>query len=96
MLELYTPDYEILNTKDRITIDLIKDGEEFLKQFDIDQDFLLDTVSLVYRYLRTKEKIPHNLCSDMHFMMYCPKEHDHESWTGYKHLFLVSQLDKEV
>jgi len=61
MLELYTPDYEILNTKDRITIDLIKDGEEFLKQFDINQDFILDTVSLIYRYLRIKGKIPHNL-----------------------------------
>ena len=59
MLELYTPDYEILNTKDRITIDLIKDGEEFLKKFDIDQDFLLDTVSIIYRYLRIKKKIPH-------------------------------------
>lgn len=42
------------------------------------------------------EKIPHNLCSDLHFMMYCPKEEDHESWTGYKHLYLVSQSDKEV
>ena len=61
MLELYTPDYELLNTKDRITIDLIKDGEEFLKQFDINQDFLLDTVSLIYRYLRIKDKVPHNL-----------------------------------
>jgi len=61
MLELYTPDYEILNTKDRITIDLIKDGEEYLKQFDINQDFIIDTVSLIYRYLRIKRKIPHNL-----------------------------------
>ena len=61
MLELYTLDYEILNTKDRITIDLIKDGEEYLKQFDINQDFILDTVSLIYRYLRIKRKIPHNL-----------------------------------
>jgi len=61
MLELYTPDFEALNTKDRITIDLIKDGEEFLKQFDIDEDFLLDTISLIYRYLRIKAKIPHNL-----------------------------------
>ena len=61
MLELYTPDYEALNTKDRITIDLIKDGEEFLKQFDINQDFLIDTVSLVYRYLRIKDRVPHNL-----------------------------------
>lgn len=61
MLELYTPDLEILNTKDRITIDLIKDGEEFLKQFDIDQDFILDTVSIIYRFLRIKGKVPHNL-----------------------------------
>jgi len=61
MLELYSPNYEIMNTKDRITIDLIKDGEEFLKQFDITQDFVLDTVSLIYRYLRIKGKVPHNL-----------------------------------
>lgn len=61
MLELINPNFEILNTKDRITIDLIKDGEEFLKQFDIDQDFIIDVVSIIYRYLRTKRKIPHNL-----------------------------------
>lgn len=61
MLELYTPNYEELNTKDRITIDLIRDGEEFLKQFDIDEDFIIDTVSIIYRYLRIKGKIPHNL-----------------------------------
>ena len=61
MLELYPPEIEVLNTKDRITIDLIKDGEDFLTQFDIDKDFVLDTVSLAYRYLRAKSKIPHNL-----------------------------------
>ena len=61
MLELYPTNYEIINTKDRITVDLIKDGEEFLKKFDVNQDFMLDTVSLIYRYLRIKEKIPHNL-----------------------------------
>jgi len=61
MLELYSANYEILSTKDRITVDLIKDGEEFLKQFDVNQDFILDTVSLIYRYLKIKEKIPHNL-----------------------------------
>ncbi|MBY9009341.1 MAG: hypothetical protein KGD74_05690, partial [Candidatus Lokiarchaeota archaeon] len=32
-----------------------------LTQFDIDKDFVLDTVSLAYRYLRAKSKIPHNL-----------------------------------
>ncbi|MFX0076063.1 MAG: hypothetical protein ACFE96_11510, partial [Candidatus Hermodarchaeota archaeon] len=61
MLEFYNPNYELLNTKDRITIDLIKDGEEFLNQFDINQDFVLDTVSIIYRYLRIKGKVPHNL-----------------------------------
>jgi len=61
MLELYTPEIEVINTKDRITIDLIKDGEDFLTQFDINEDFILDTVSLVYRYLRVNSKIPHNL-----------------------------------
>ncbi|MFX1314174.1 MAG: hypothetical protein ACFFHD_16425 [Promethearchaeota archaeon] len=61
MLELYTPNYEVIHTKERITIDLIKDGQCFLEQFDINHEFLLDTVSLVYRYLRNIAKIPHNL-----------------------------------
>lgn len=61
MLELYNSNFEELNTKDRITIDLVKEGEEFLKQFDIDGDFIIDTVSLTYRYLRIQGKIPHNL-----------------------------------
>ena len=61
MLELYPTEFEVINTKDRITIDLIKDGEDFLTQFDINKDFVLDTVSLVYRYLRANSKIPHNL-----------------------------------
>ena len=61
MLELYSPNLELLNTKERITVDLIKDGQDFLKQFEINHDFLLDTVSLIYRYLRIMKKIPHNL-----------------------------------
>jgi len=61
MLELYTPGYEVINTKERITIDLIKDGQDFLQQFDIKEEFLLDTVSIVYKYLRNNGKIPHNL-----------------------------------
>ncbi len=61
MLELYTPQYEQINTKERITIDLIKDGQDFLQQFDIREEFLLDTISLVYKYLRNNRKIPHNL-----------------------------------
>ncbi len=61
MLELYTPQYEEINTKERITIDLIKDGQEFLQQFDINNKLLLDTISVVYKYLRNNGKIPHNL-----------------------------------
>ncbi|KKM28177.1 hypothetical protein LCGC14_1567290 [marine sediment metagenome] len=61
MLELYTPNYEVLNAKDRITIDLLKDGQEFLEQFDINPNYLIDTVSVVYKYLRNNRKIPHNL-----------------------------------
>jgi hypothetical protein len=61
MLELYTPEYEVINTKERITIDLLKDGQEFLEQFDINPNFLLDTISIVYKYLRNNGKIPHNL-----------------------------------
>ncbi|MFX1316317.1 MAG: hypothetical protein ACFE9T_10670 [Promethearchaeota archaeon] len=61
MLELYTPNYEILNTKDRITIDLLKESQEFLEQLDINSNLLLDTISLIYRYLTKCEKIPHNL-----------------------------------
>jgi len=60
MLELYTPEYEVVNTKERVTIDLLKDGQDFLKQFEINSDYLLDTVSLVYKYLRNNRKIPHN------------------------------------
>ena len=61
MLELYTTNYEEINTKTRITIDLIKDGKEFMESFDINPDLLMDAVNMVYRYLKLQDKIPHNL-----------------------------------
>ena len=61
MLELYSLNYELLNTKERVTIDLIKDGQEFLEGFDINPDFLIDTTSVIYRFLRINGKIPQNL-----------------------------------
>ncbi len=61
MLELYSPNFELLNTKERVTMDLIKQGKEYLEQFDVNPDLMLDTYSLVYRYLRKTGKIPHNL-----------------------------------
>lgn len=60
MLELINQDQDVLNTKARITIDLIKDGQEFLMNFNINHEFLNKSVSIVYRYLRTCGKIPHN------------------------------------
>lgn len=60
MLELIPQDQEF-NTRDQITIDIIKDGKEFLEQFELNQRILLDTVSLIYRFLKINRKIPHNL-----------------------------------
>ena len=61
MLELISENLEVLNTKDRITIDLIKDGVEFLEKFEVNHEIMMDTVSIIYRYLRIVGKIPHNL-----------------------------------
>lgn len=61
MIELVNINQEVLNTKDRITLDLLKDGQEFLEKYDINYDLVLDTVSLVYRYLKASSKVPHNL-----------------------------------
>jgi hypothetical protein len=61
MLELYTPNYEVLNTRERITVNYLKDCEEFLEQFHVNTDLLCDTISLLYRYLRNSNKLPQNL-----------------------------------
>ncbi len=67
MLELSTYNQEsirlqkVLNTKQRITIDLIRDGKEFLEQFNINQELVLDTVAIIYQYLKKSGKIPQNL-----------------------------------
>ena len=60
MLELIYQEPEI-NTRDQITIDIIKDGKEFLEQFELNQRILLDSVSIIYRFLKLNGKIPHNL-----------------------------------
>jgi hypothetical protein len=49
MLELYSPNFELMNTKERVTMDLIKQGKDYLEQFDVNPDLMLDTYSLVYR-----------------------------------------------
>ena len=42
------------------------------------------------------EKIPRELCNDLHFMMYSPVEQDHVRWTGYKHLYLITFSVQEL
>ena len=100
MLELYTPNYEVINTKERITIDLIKDGQEFLHQFDINPDLLLDSISLVYKYLRSNGKIPHNVFKFFIAAYYIISRHPfafpvHESKKDFCKEFglLISSLD---
>jgi len=60
-MEIIMPQQEVLNTKTRITIDLIKDGEEFLKKYELNQDIILESISLVYRYLKITGKVPNNI-----------------------------------
>ncbi|MBY9006961.1 MAG: hypothetical protein KGD63_09390 [Candidatus Lokiarchaeota archaeon] len=61
MLELISYNNEIINTKTRITIDMLKEGVEFLKQFDINQNLLPDTMSIINKFLKKIDKLPHNI-----------------------------------
>jgi hypothetical protein len=61
MIELSYQNEQILDTKDRITIDLIKQGEEFIKEFDVNHGLLIDTVTVIYKYLRNIDTFPQNL-----------------------------------
>ena len=61
MIEVYTPNYEEINAKERVTIDLLKEGLDFLEKFDIKQELKADVISMVYRYLKNVDRIPHNL-----------------------------------
>ena len=61
MIEVYTPNYEEINAKERVTIDLLKEGLDFLEKFDIKQELKTDVINMVYRYLKCIDRIPHNL-----------------------------------
>ena len=61
MIEVYTPNYEEINAKERVTIDLLKEGMEFLEKLDIKQELKIDVMNTVYRYLKKVDRIPHNL-----------------------------------
>ena len=61
MLELQTYNQELLNTKDQIKVDILKDSMEYLERFDLNHDMLLDAVSIIHRYLQISKRIPHNI-----------------------------------
>jgi hypothetical protein len=61
MIEVYNPNYEENNAKERVTIDLLKEGMDFLEKFEIKQELKADVMNIVYRYLKNAERIPHNL-----------------------------------
>ena len=100
MMEIITTQQEFKNTKDRITIDLIKDGEEFLLQFEINQELILDALSIVYNYLRITRKIPHNLYKFIIAGYYIVSRHPlafpvHESKKKFCEQFGISQSSLE-
>ena len=103
MLELYSPNFEYLNTKERVTVDLIKQGKEYLEQFDINTNLMLDTYSLIYRYLRKTGNIPHNIYKFFIAAYYIVSRHPfafpvHESKAEFSEQFdlPVSSLEYSV
>ncbi|MFO8017622.1 MAG: hypothetical protein R6U96_03245 [Promethearchaeia archaeon] len=60
-LKTYNQEYSRLNTRDKININLLLDGKNFLLQFGINKELVQDTISVVYRYLKRTERVPHNL-----------------------------------
>lgn len=61
MMELLNVNQENFNSKNQVIIDMLKDGQEFLEEFNIDYELINDTIVLLYKFLKNKKKIPHNL-----------------------------------
>jgi len=100
MMELLNVNQEILNTKDKIKIDLIKDGQEFLEDFAINHEFLLRTISIIYRYLNIDQKIPQNLFKFFIAAYYIVTRHPrafpaHESKKRFCRMFGIQQSSLE-
>ncbi|MHA1274414.1 MAG: hypothetical protein ACTSQS_13405 [Promethearchaeota archaeon] len=61
MLEFTQISQEVLDTRTRVNIDLIRAGVDFLQQFNIKHQLLKETAAIIYRFLRLKNRVPHNL-----------------------------------
>lgn len=100
MMELINVNQEVLNTKDRVKIDLIKDGQEFLEEFAINHEFLLRSVSIIYRYLSINQKIPNNLFKFFIAAYYIVERHPrafpvHDSKKKFCRMFGIQQSSLE-
>lgn len=100
MMELLNVNQEVLNTKDRIKIDLIKDGQEFLEDFEINHELLLRSVSIIYRYLSINQKIPNNLFKFFIAAYYIVERHPrafpaHDSKKKFCRMFGIQQSSLE-
>ncbi len=60
MLELIHESEEFLNTKERITVDLMKDGRDFLENFEKNHAILKETTAIIYRFFKRCDKLPQN------------------------------------
>ncbi len=60
MLELIPYNKRIFTSKNHVDIDLINQGKEFIEQFDINQELIVETISIIYKYLEKIHKIPQN------------------------------------
>lgn len=100
MMELINVNQEVLNTKDKVKIDLIKDGQEFLEDFQINHEFLLRSVSIIYRYLSINQKIPQNLFKFFIGAYYIVERHPrafpvHDSKKKFCRMFGIQQSSLE-
>lgn len=100
MMELINVNQEVLNTKDKVKIDLIKDGQEFLEDFDINHEFLLRSVSIIYRYLSINKNIPNNLFKFFIAAYYIVERHPrafpaHDSKKKFCRMFAIKQNSLE-
>jgi hypothetical protein len=100
MMELINVNQEVLNTKDKVRIDLIKDGQEFLEDFEINHEFLLRSVSIIYRYLSFNQKIPNNLFKFFIAAYYIVTRHPrafpaHDSKKKFCRIFGIQQSSLE-
>ncbi|MBN1214503.1 MAG: hypothetical protein JXA99_03580 [Candidatus Lokiarchaeota archaeon] len=103
MLELVSYNNQIPDTRTKITIDLLKEGIDFLSQFNINKNLISDTMSIINNFLKKKDKIPHNIFKFFIAAYYIISRHPmafpvHESKKDFCQQFSIKQasLDYSV